>query len=141
MKFSEKVRNRELAVFADVLGLASVLKLFSGDVPHRCADADPVGEIATVEPPRELFNSPNGGQLHISQPWLGECHADGAAKSFRIVDHFGEVHIQGTVTGPEGNGDLKLDPNEMVAGQRVSISSFTLDRSDAAEERWERLKR
>jgi hypothetical protein len=88
-----------------------------------------------------LFNAPLGAVLHISQPWLGSAVADGAAKSFRLYDHFGEVHIQGTVSGPEGLGDLKLDPDSMVAGQRISIGAFSLDRSDAAYERLERLKR
>ena len=126
MQRSEKIRHRQLEAISDALGPAATLLLFSSDVPEGCDAANPQGELAAVELPRRPFKLPLGGVMEISDaPRLGEAHDTGTAKSFRIVDFFGEAHIQGTVSGPEGDGDLKLDPVQMDRGQRLSIAGFT----------------
>jgi hypothetical protein len=141
VKYSERIRNRQLEAVVEALGPAATLKIFSGDVPHRCADADPPGELAQIELPRRPFNFPDGGLLQISEPWLGDVHAKkGVAASFRIYDLFGECHIQGSITAKRDGGDLELDPPDMTQGQRVSIAGFTLDQTDASVDRWEREK-
>jgi hypothetical protein len=128
MRYCEKIRNRQLEAIVDALGPAATLRLFSGSVPADCEAPNPTGELAEVELPRRPFKMPLGGVMEISDgPWLGEAHDTGTAKSFRIQNYFGETLVQGSVSSPDGDGDLKLDPAKMERGQRLSIAGFTFN--------------
>jgi hypothetical protein len=129
VKYSDKIRKAQLQAVADALGPAAVMKIFSGDVPQNCDAANPSGEIAEIELPRNPFMIPANGKLMIAEPWSGFSHATETrtAKSFRVYDYLGEVHIQGTISKQGTDGDLQFDTTEIQPGQRIAIGSFTLD--------------
>jgi hypothetical protein len=140
VKYSDKIHNAQLQAVADALGPASTMKIYSGDVPSSCDAANPSGEIAELELPRRPFRTPDGGKLMISEPWSGFAHTDGVAKSFRIADYLGEVHLQGTVSKSGMDGDLQLDKTEIKNGQKIAIGSFTVDMTDVREEQRKRVR-
>jgi hypothetical protein len=136
VKYSDKIRNAQLQAVADGLGPAAVMKIFSGDVPSSCDAANPSGEIAELELPRRPFRVPDGGKLMISEPWSGFSHVaeTSVARSFRVYDYLGEVHLQGTITKRGEDGDLQLDTTEVKPGQKIAVGAFTLDFTDVREE-------
>jgi hypothetical protein len=131
MKYATRIRDAQLRVISDAFGPAPVMKIYASDEPPDCDSSTPVGELAMLELPRRPFKNPVGGRLEIAESWLGEAHTDGVAKCFRIETYLGEVVLQGSVSAPDGDGDLKLDPPKMENGQRISVAGFTLDMSDA----------
>ena len=118
MKYSDRIRNAQLAAVADALGPAATMKIYSGEVPSSCDAANPSGEIAELELPRRPFRSPDGGKLMIAEFWSGHSHVaeTSVARSFRIYDYLGEVHIQGTITKSGEDGDLQLDTTTIKPG-------------------------
>jgi hypothetical protein len=136
VKYSTKVRNAQLAAVADALGPAAVMKIFSGEVPSSCDAANPSGEIAELELPRRPFRVPADGKLMIAESWSGFSHVaeTSVARSFRVLDYLGEVHIQGSITKSGEDGDLQLDTTEVKPGQRIAIGAFTIDTTDEREE-------
>jgi hypothetical protein len=129
VQYSERIRTAQMEQIVLALGPAAVMKIFSGDVPSSCDAADPVGEICELELPRRPFLTPDGGKIMIAEPWVGEAHASdkSTAKSFRVYDYMGEVHIQGTVSKNGEDGDLQLDTTRILKGQRLSIGAFTIE--------------
>jgi hypothetical protein len=125
-RYSEKIRNDRLTVIASALGPAAIMRIFAGAVPSTCDAADPPGKLVEIELPRQPFLAPSGAKLMISQPWTGYARADGTAKSFRISDYLGAVHVQGTITKNGGGGDLQLDTTEVHTGQKVVVGAMTL---------------
>jgi hypothetical protein len=142
VQYSSRIRNAQLEAVAAALGPAATLKIFSGACPSSCDAANPPGEIAALELPRKPFRVPDGGKLMISESWAGLSHAPETctAKSFRVMDYLGEVHIQGTITKNGLDGDLQLDTTEVKPGQRISIGAFTIDAADVREEQRQRQR-
>jgi hypothetical protein len=65
------------------------------------------------------------GSKALAGTWSGTASGTGTAASFRLKDNAGTTcHAQGTVG--LGSGDLSLDNTSIVAGQSISIATFTL---------------
>jgi hypothetical protein len=141
VNYSQKIRTAQLEAVVAALGPAAVMKIFSGDVPSSCDVANPSGEIAELELPRRPLRVV-GMKMMISEPWSGFADAPETrtAKSFRVYDYLGEVHIQGTISKSGDGGDLQLDTNTIKPGQKIAIGSFTLDFTDVPEEQRKRVR-
>jgi hypothetical protein len=129
MQYSTKVRNEQMRAIIAALGPGAVMRFYSSELPESCDAADPSGEVAEVELDRQPFLMSIDGKLVNNGVWLGEVHKEsGVPKSFRIIDFYGECHIQGTVskTGDGGDIQLEVDGDKLELGQRLNIGGFTI---------------
>jgi hypothetical protein len=127
---SDELRNARLDAVASAIGSGAQLKLFEGEQPHSCRDADPPGDVlAVIDLPPQPFLPAAGGRLVSAEPWRGvgtRRARDGKVIcSWRICSAFGETHIQGDVS-TEDWADLVLSSTKIAAGQSIVINDFTL---------------
>ena len=130
LQLSTAVRNARLDAFETVLiaaGVDAILEIRSGAAPADCAAADSGTVLATIALPDDPFAAAASGSKAKSGTWDdASADATGTAAHFRIKDHNGDCHMQGTVTATGGGGDLTVDNVSFASGQNFSITSFTL---------------
>lgn len=130
LQLSTTMRNNRLDQFESTIGTAARLLIYSGAVPANCAAADPAGLLATLVLPTDWMNAAGSGQKTLLGTWSVAASGTGTAQSFRIKDSgLTTCHCQGTVG--LGSGDLSLDNTSIVAGQTVSVTTFTLTDGNA----------
>lgn len=127
-QFSTAARNAALDAIETAAGASAVMKIRSGAVPSNCAAADSGTVLATIALPSDWMLNASGGSKSLSGTWQDtSADAGGTAAHFRVYDNAGTTcHIQGTVTATGGGGDLTLDSTSIVAGQSITITSFTI---------------
>lgn len=128
LQLSVSVRNAELDAIETAIGVSAILKIRTGAPPSDCSQADTGTVLATVTLPSDWMGNASSGSKAKSGTWQdASADATGTAGHFRVYDSGGSTcHIQGTVTLTAGGGDLTLDNTSVVAGQTVTITSFTL---------------
>ena len=133
IKMSVAVRNSKLDAIETAIGVSAVLKIRSGAPPTNITDADSGTVLATLTLPSDWMNAASGGQKTKAGTWE-DASADnpGTAGHFRIYASDGVTqHIQGTVTITGGGGDMTLDNDVIAAGQKVTITTFSLTEGNA----------
>jgi hypothetical protein len=135
IKFSVGVRNARLDAVETATGASPILKIRSGAVPANCAAADAGVVLVTMTLPADWMQAASSGTKVLNGLWQDTAaDATGTAGHFRIYDGTGTVcHIQGTVSETAGAGDMKLNQAtaDIVAGQTVTIATFTLTDGNA----------
>ncbi len=135
LKYSEAVRNAQLDAFEATIGTAPILEIRSGAAPANCAAADSGTLLASMALPNDWMAAAASGSKAKSGTWEDiSANATGTAGHFRIKNTAGSVcHAQGTIsqTGDSPVGDMVLDNKALVAGQSVTISTFTLTAGNA----------
>lgn len=132
-QLSVAARNARLDAIETAIGAGAVLKLFTGAAPANCAAADSGTVVASLTLPSDWMAAASGGSKSKSGTWE-DTAADnsGTVGYFRIYDSGGSTcHAQGSVTLTGGGGDLTLDAVAVVAGQSVTITSFSLTDANA----------
>lgn len=131
VQLSTTVRNARLDAIETAIGTSAILKIRTGAAPADCATADSGTVLATLTLPSDWMAAASSGSKAKSGTWQDtSADATGTAAHFRIYDSGGTVcHIQGTVG--QGSGDLSLDNTSLVAGQTVTINTFTLTDGNA----------
>jgi hypothetical protein len=120
-------RNARLDAIETQLGTAPLLTIRTLTQPANCAAANSGTVLATINLPSDWMAPASGGTKSIlGGPWQDiSADASGLAAHFRIHNTAGTVcELQGSVG--QGVGDLQLDNANLVAGQTVSITAFTL---------------
>jgi hypothetical protein len=133
VKMSAAVRNARLDAIETAIGTSAVLKIRSGAPPTNITDADSGTVGATLNLPSDYFNAASGGSMTKAGTWQ-DASADAAitAGHFRLYASNGTTqHMQGTVTGTGGGGDMELDNTNIAAGQQVTVTTFTLTDGNA----------
>jgi hypothetical protein len=128
LKYSVAVINARLNAIESTIGTSAVLKIRSGAAPANCAAADTGTVIATLSLPSDWMAAASGGTVAKTGTW-SDASADNTetAAHFRIYASDGTTcGMQGTVTVTAGGGDMTLDDVTVVAGQTVTITSFTI---------------
>lgn len=133
LQFSDTVRNARLDAIETAIGATAVLEIRSGAVPANCAAArtGTVGVLMTL--PADYMAAASGGTKAKLGTWE-DASADASitAGYFTLYASNGTtVHAQGTVTATGGGGDLQLTTTTIVAGQPVTITSFTITEGNA----------
>lgn len=126
VQLSVAARNARLDSIETTIGTTPTLEIRSGSAPANCAASDTGDLLATITLPSDWMAAASSGAKAIANgPWQ-DTSADGSgtAAHFRIKASGGTVHLQGTVG--QGTGDLQLDNTDIVAGQTVSVTAFTL---------------
>lgn len=128
IQFSDSVRNGRLDSIETVIGASAVLKIRSGAPPANVAAADTGTVLATLNLPADYLAAASGGQKAKSGTWEdAAADAAGTAGHFRIYASDGTTpHMQGTITGTGGGGDMELDNTSIAVGQQVTVTAFTL---------------
>jgi hypothetical protein len=135
LQLSVAVRNAMLdAIEATLIaaGVDAILEIRTGAAPATCATADSGTVLATVALPNDPFAAASSGSKALSGTWEDtSADATGTAAHFRVKDHAGTVHMQGTVTATGGGGDMTVQNTSFASGQAFSITSFALTAANA----------
>lgn len=125
-QISVTVQDAVLDAIETAIGTSPILKIRSSSVPANCAAADAGTVLATITLPSDWMAAASSNSKALSGTWQDtSADATGTAAHFRIYDSGGTTcHIQGTVGA--GSGDLSLDSVSITAGQKVTITAFTL---------------
>lgn len=124
-------RDARLNAIETVLGTSPVLRIFTGVQPANCAAANSGTILATLPLPSDWMSVASGGVKSLLGSWTqASANAGGLARHFRIHNTALTVcEMQGSVG--QGTGDLQLDNENIVAGQTVTITAFTLTDGNA----------
>lgn len=133
VQLSTGVRNGRLDSLETTVGTAPVLRILSGAAPANCAAAETGTILAELTLPSDWLNAAAGGQKTIAGTWQdAAANNNGTAGYFRIYEStITTCHMQGTVTGSGGGGDIELNNTSINVGQQVTITAFTLTSGNA----------
>lgn len=129
LQLSTTVRNAMLDAIETAIGASAVLKLRSGAPPANVGTADSGTVIATLNLPADWMAAAAAGAKAKAGTWEDtSADAAGTVGHFRIYASDGvTAHLQGTVTGSGGGGDMELDNTVIESGQQITITSFTIN--------------
>jgi hypothetical protein len=131
IQLSVPVRNARLDAIETTIGASPTLEIRSGAVPANCAAADAGTLLASMALPADFMAAASAGAKAILGTWQDSAaNATGTAGHFRIKQG-ATCHLQGTVTGTGGGGDMELNNTSIAVGQSVSVSAFTLTDGNA----------
>lgn len=125
-QFSTTARNAALDAIETTIGASPTLELRSGAAPADCATADSGTLLASMALPADWMAAASAGAKALLGTWQ-----DLAADAAGTVGHFrikagATCHVQGSVTGTGGGGDMTIDNPALAVGQQVSVTAFTL---------------
>jgi len=133
IQFSDSVRNARLDSIESTIGTSAVLQIRSGSAPANCAAANTGTVLATINCPTDYMAAASGGTKAKSGTWSDtSADATGTAGHFRLFDSTATTcHLQGTVTGTGGGGDMEVSSTSFTAGASFEITTFTLTDGNA----------
>lgn len=133
LQLSETVRNARLDAIETAIGASAIMHLRSGTPPADTSQANSGTLIATLNLPADWLAAAASGQKAKAGTWEDpSADAAGTVGHFRIFDSGGTTcHMQGTVSGSGGGGDMELDNVVVEAGQQITITSFQLTDGNA----------
>lgn len=131
VQLSTAVRNARLDSIETTIGASAVLKIRTGAQPADVASADSGTVLATLSLPSDWAAAAASGSKAKSGTWQDtSADATGTAAHWRLYASDGTTcHAQGSVG--QGSGDLSLDNTAIVAGQQITINTFTLTDGNA----------
>lgn len=135
VQLSTGVRNAMLDAIESTIGTSAVVKLKSGAPPANCAAADSGTVIATFSLASDWMAAASSGSKAFSSTPIDDLSADnsGTLAHYRVYASDGTTcHMQGTITATGGGGDLTVDNVAVTAGQKVTITSWTINMSGHA---------
>lgn len=124
-QFSVAARNASLDAIETAIGASPTLEIRTGAPPANAAAADTGSVLATLPLPADFLANASGGTKAIAGSWTAAASGTGIAGHFRIKQG-ATTHIQGTISGTGGGGDMVLDNTNVAAGQNITINAFTL---------------
>lgn len=132
-QFSIAARNASLDAIETAIGASAILRIRSGAPPANCAAARTGTVLATLNLPADWMAAAASGSKALSGTWQdAAADAAGTAGHFEIMDSGGTVcHIQGTVTGTGGGGDMEIQNTSIAVGQQINVTAFTLNAGGA----------
>lgn len=131
LQFSETMRNNRLNQFESTIGGSPKLRIMNGIKPSDCTGGDVGTLLCEITLPSDFMAAAAAGVKTKLGTWAGT--ADSAAgvgmtaQYFRIKNSAGTtVHCQGDVSVTGGGGAMTINDTTIVAGQPVTVTSFTL---------------
>lgn len=129
-QFSVATRNASIDAIETATGTAPTLEIRSGAVPANAAAADAGTLLASIALPSDWLAAASNGSKARLGTWSGAGSAAGTAGHFRIKQG-ATTHIQGTVTGTGGGGDMTLVNTSLAISQPITIDTFVLNAGGA----------
>jgi hypothetical protein len=131
IQLSTTVRNARLDAIETAISTSPTLEIRSGTVPANCAAADAGTVLATLTLPSDWMAAADLGAKAIAGTWQDlSADATGTAAHFRIKQST-TCHLQGTVTGTGGGGDMEVSSASFTTGQSFTVNTFTLTDGNA----------
>ncbi len=124
-QFSTASRNASLDSIETTIGASPTLEIRSGAAPADCAAADSGTLLAALPLPADFMSAASGGSKSLAGTWTDVADATGTAGHFRLKQG-ATCHIQGSITGTGGGGDMILDNVSIATGQTINVTSFTI---------------
>lgn len=132
IQLSVAVRNARLDQIESTVGTTPFLDIRTGAQPADCAQADAGTELEHMALPSDWMNAAASGQKTKAGTWTGTADAAGTAGHFRIKNSGDTTcHLQGSVTGTGGGGDMELNNTSISNGQTITVDTFTLTDGNA----------
>ena len=135
LQMNTTTRNAQLDTIESTNGTSCAMEIRTGSPPANCATANSGTLLVTINLPSDWMAAASGGSKGIAGTWQ-DTSADGTgtAGHFRLYNSQAtkdetSCFLQGTVG--QGSGDLSLDNSAIVAGQTVTISTFTLNAANS----------
>lgn len=130
LQLSTTVRNAMLDAVETAVGTSAVLKIYdlTAGAPADCAAAITGTILATLSLPSDWMSAASSGSKAKTGTWQdGSADNTGTADFWRLFASDGTTcHGQGTVTGTGAGGDLTVDNTSFLAGNSITITTFTL---------------
>jgi len=133
IQLSVAVRNARLDAIETTIGTSARLKIRTGAPPADCAAADSGTVLADITCPSDYLAAASSGSKAKAGTWEDlSADAAGTAAHFRLYASDGTTTgAQGTVTATGGGGDLTVDNTSFAAGQKFTVTGFTLTDGNA----------
>lgn len=137
IQLSTSVRSARLDAIETEIKSSAILVLFTGAIESSCGATDSGTELAALQLPGDYMgtslSAAGTGSKTLLGTWTGTGSAAGTIGHFRMKNSAKAAgcHIQGTVTSTGGSGDLKFDAIDVVSGQTINITTFTLTDGNA----------
>jgi hypothetical protein len=132
-QFSVNALNGALNGIEAAVGVAPALEIRSGTVPANCAATDTGTLLASLTLPNDWLTDAANTNKAKSGTWRTEdAVAGGTAGHFRVKAG-STTHMQGTVTGLNGGGDIRLQSTAIEEGQAIEITAFNLGAAGALD--------
>lgn len=114
----------------DTVFNSGTLEIRTGAAPGAGASA--AGTVlVTIALPSDAFAAASSGTKVKSGTWQDtSADATGTAAHFRMTNSAGTRVLEGSVTLTGAGGDMTLDNTNIVSGQQVTVTSFTLSSSN-----------
>lgn len=136
IQFDVATRNAILDAIESTNGTSCALEIRSGTEPATCATAPSGGSVlVTINLPSDWAAGASSGSKAKAGTWQdASADASGTATYFRVYNSQATkdettCFMQGTVG--QGSGDLSLDNTAIVAGQQVTINTFTISAANS----------
>jgi len=135
LQLNVTTRNARLDTIESTNGASCAMRIKTGAPPATTATAESGTTLVTILLPADWMAAAASGAKAKSGTWQdASADATGTAAHFRLYNS--QVTLdettcfaQGTVG--QGSGDLSLDNTALVAGQTVTINTFTLTDGNA----------
>tara|TARA_R110002072_G_scaffold298960_1_gene473697 strand:+ start:9825 stop:10229 length:405 start_codon:yes stop_codon:yes gene_type:complete len=132
VQLSVAVRNARLDQIESTIGVTPFLDFRTGAQPADCSQADAGTELEHMALPSDWMAAAAAGVKGKAGTWQSTADAAGIAAHFRIKDSGDTTcHIQGSITGTGGGGDMELDNVNIALGQTITITQFDLTDGNA----------
>lgn len=132
VQLSVAVRNARLDQIESTIGTTPFLDFRTGAQPADCAQADAGTELEHMALPSDWMGAAAAGVKSKAGTWQGAADAAGVAGHFRVKDSGDSTcHIQGSITGTGGGGDMELDNVNIAIGQTITVTQFDLTDGNA----------
>lgn len=132
MDLSVIARHARLDALETSIGTTPILRLFTGPAPANCATADSGTELVEMNLPSDWMAPASGGSKALSGVWSAAAGADGTPGHYRFYDAGDTTcHMQGTVSGSGGGGELIIDDTTIVTAQTVTVAAFSITAGNA----------
>lgn len=124
LQMSDTALNALLDAIETATGTSPTMEIRTGTPPATCATADSGSVLATLTLPSDWMAAAASHVKAKAGTWEdASADASGTAGHFRIKAG-ATCHLQGTCG--QGTGDLSFDNAVFVAGQKITITGFTL---------------
>lgn len=126
LQYSTTLRNAKLDAIETTIGSSPTLEIRTGAQPASCGSTDTGTLLATVNLPTDWMTAASSAVKAMNGTWsTSAASGDGTAGHFRIKAST-TCHMQGSVTGTTGGGDMTVDNTSFAAGQAFSVTSFSI---------------
>lgn len=139
LRLSTAARNSQVSNIRTLFG-GGVLEGRTGSQPASADDAPTGTLLFAITLPSPAWNAAASGQITKTGTWQdSSADATGTAGWFRLrqaadagTSNITDERLDGNITASGGGGNMELDNTSIVAGQQVTINTFTVTQPASA---------